>query len=322
MKSSVFFSKDIIGIEVNKKKETLKLGEVLLIENIRFHNEEKPPENIEEYEKNNLFAKELAQHMDFFINEAFSCSHRSNTSMVLLPKHFPNKKLAGLLLEKEIKHLTKIKNNPSKPFTSIIGGAKISSKIKLIEKLLIICDNIIVGGAMAHTFILALKGKIGSSFYEPNQLSEAKKILEKAKEYNCKIYLPVDCITTKEMIRGAPTNIRKITNIPHNEMGVDIGPESLDLFKDIINISKTILWNGPMGVFEIPSYSTGTKKIAQYIHATTKLGAYSIIGGGDSVSAINSFNQNFAFSYLSTGGGAMLEFFETDTLPGIVALTD
>ena len=316
----VFFNNKIMGSGFSENKKMLKPGDLLLMENIRFYNEEKIVKEKNGFKKNILFAKKLAQHMDFFINEAFACSHRQSTSMTLLPKCFPNKKLAGFLLEKEVAHLTKIKYNSLSPFTAIIGGAKISTKIKLIEKLLIICDNIILGGAMAHTFIAFLKGEIGSSLFEPNQLQQVEKILKNAERHNCKIHLPLDCVTTTEISNTNPTNIRKINFIPKHEMSVDIGPLSITKFNEIIMKSKKILWNGPMGIFEFASFANGTKSIANSIHEATQLGAYSVIGGGDSISAINSFNQDFQFSYLSTGGGAMLEFFEKESLPAIKSL--
>ena len=269
-----------------------------------------------------IFVKKIANKMDFFVNEAFACSHRESASMTLLPRCFPNKKFAGLLLEKEIKNLTKVKYNSRKPFTAIIGGSKISTKIKLIKRLLIICDNIILGGAMAHTFIVFLKGKVGLSLFEPDQLLEVENILKEANKYNCKIHLPSDCVTTQEINNDTPAQIRNINNIPNNEMSVDIGPNSLKAFHKIIIDSKTILWNGPMGIFEFVAFSNGTRMIAKYINRATELGSYSVIGGGDSIAAINSFNSNFNFSYLSTGGGAMLEFFEKDSLPGISALDE
>ena len=316
----VFFSEQIIGDDVEKKKENLKLGEILLIENIRFEDQEKlENKNLKE---NMIFAKKIANKMDFFINEAFACSHRESASITLLPMCFPKKKFAGFLLEKEIKHLTKVKHNSLKPFTAIIGGSKISTKIKLIKKLLITCDNIILGGAMAHTFIVFLKGKVGSSLFEPDQLLEVESILKEANKYNCKIHLPLDCVTTQEISNDTAVKIRNINNIPNNEMSVDIGPNSLNLFHKIIINSKTILWNGPMGIFEFSAFSNGTRMIAKSINRATELGSYSVIGGGDSIAAINSFNTNFNFSYLSTGGGAMLEFFEKEGLPGISALDE
>jgi len=318
----VFFNNKIMGSGFSENKKMLKPGDLLLMENIRFYNEEKIVKEKNGFKKNILFAKKLAQHMDFFINEAFACSHRQSTSMTLLPKCFPNKKLAGFLLEKEVAHLTKIKYNSLSPFTAIIGGAKISTKIKLIEKLLIICDNIILGGAMAHTFIAFLKGEIGLSLFEPNQLQQVEKILKHAERHNCKIHLPLDCVTTTEISNTNTTNIRKINFIPKPEMSVDIGPLSIAKFNEIIMKSKKILWNGPMGIFEFTSFANGTKSIANSIHKATQLGAYSVIGGGDSISAINSFKQDFQFSYLSTGGGAMLEFFEKESLPAIQSLED
>lgn len=322
LKKPILFSKSIIGPQVDEIKKNLKYKEILLIENIRFCKQEQFGENCERKNESIQFAKELANHMDFFINEAFACSHRNSASLVLLPKLFPNKKFAGFLLEQEINNLSKIKNNPKAPFTAIIGGAKISSKIKLIHKLLFICDHIILGGAMAHTFIVAQNGQIGRSFYEPNYISDAKKILEKSNNMNCKIYLPVDCVSTNEISEKSAVSFNKINNIPSDQMSVDIGPVSLGLFKGIIDTSKTILWNGPMGIFEVSSFSNGTRSIANYIQGATKAGAYSIIGGGDSIAALNSFGVNHTFSYLSTGGGAMLEFFEKDKLPGLEALSE
>tara|TARA_B100000902_G_scaffold57450_1_gene64326 strand:- start:875 stop:2083 length:1209 start_codon:yes stop_codon:yes gene_type:complete len=320
LETPVFFTNKSMGLEFSENKKMLKPGDLLLMENIRFYSEEKIAKDKISYQKNILFAKELAQHMDFFINEAFACSHRESTSMTLLPQCFPNKTLAGFLLEKEVSHLTKIKYNSLSPFTAIIGGAKISTKIKLIEKLLIICDNIILGGAMAHTFIVFLKGQIGSSLFEPNQVLRVEKILKNAEKYNCKIHLPLDCVTTTEISNNTITNIRNIKSIPKSEMSVDIGPVSVGRFNEVIMKSKKILWNGPMGIFEFESFANGTKSIANSIHKATQLGAYSVIGGGDSISAINSFNQDFQFSYLSTGGGAMLEFFEKESLPAIKSM--
>ena len=319
---TVKFCSNIIGNEANKLKDNLKQGEVLLLENIRYLKEEKIGENKEGIRNNNVLAKELIYNVDYYINDAFACSHRKCTSMTIIPNYFNKKKFAGFLLEKEIEYLSKIKKSTLSPFTAIIGGSKISTKIKLIEKLLILCDNIIIGGAMAHTFIVYLGGKIGSSLFEENQIEKVKKILNEANRLNCKIHLPIDCITTKEISNIALTNTRVINDIPLDEISADIGPKSIKLFDEIIRNSCKILWNGPLGVFEFNSFENGTKSIANSIHNATKLGAFSVIGGGDSIAAINKFNQKLNFSYLSTGGGAMLEFFEKDQLPALKSLED
>ena len=319
---TVKFCENIVGKKANKLRCDLNNGEVLLLENIRFLSDEKIGKTKQATEKNHFLAKELISNVDYYVNEAFACSHRESTSMTIIPKYFYKKKFAGFLLQKEINHLSKIKNSPVNPFTAIIGGSKISTKIKLIEKLIVLCDNIIIGGAMAHTFIVYSGGKVGSSLFEPDQVSKVKIILDQAKKYNCKIHLPLDCISTNQISNNSLTKTRDIKDIPLDEMSADIGPKSIKQFDKIIKNSNKILWNGPLGVFEYSPFENGTKIIAQSINIATKLGAYSVIGGGDSIAAINKFNQNFNFSYLSTGGGAMLEFFEKEQLPALKSLED
>lgn len=309
----VQFANDCIGDEAREKARALKPGEVLLIENLRFYKQE------EKGDKD--FAKKLADLGDVYVNDAFGTAHRAHASTAVIADYFKSdSKLFGLLMENEVKSAEKVLKNAEKPFTAIMGGAKVSDKILLIENLLERADHIIIGGGMAYTFFKAKGGDIGSSLVEEDRIPMAKELLEKAEKKGVKIHLPVDSIAADKF--DANANTREVDNmsIPSGWMGLDIGPRAVQEFSSVIADSKTILWNGPMGVFEMEKFQQGTKAIAQAIADATGKGAFSLIGGGDSVAAINQFGFTEKVSYVSTGGGAMLEFFEGKELPGIAAI--
>jgi len=317
------------------KAKNLKPGEVLLLENLRFYKEEegKPdlPEDVTEEQKKAAkeemkkkqkeFAKTLASYADVYVNDAFGTAHRAHASTAIIADFFDeNNKMFGYLINSELTALDKVLKNPERPFTAILGGAKVSDKILVIENLLNIVDNLIIGGGMAYTFIKAKGGKIGKSLCEEDKLDVAINVLKKAEEKGIKIYLPVDAVNGNNFDANANTCITKIDETPDEWMGLDIGPESIKIFSEIIKNSKTILWNGPMGVFEFDKFAEGTKAIAQAIAEATKNGAYSLVGGGDSVAAVNKLGLADKISYVSTGGGAMLEYIEGKELPGIKAI--
>ncbi len=312
---NILFCESFEELELKKKKESLQLGEILLLENLRFDSGEK---------KSNLdFAKKLSQQIHFFINDAFAVCHRTDCSVTQIPTLFKHKKMAGLLLQKEILEITKVINSKKKK-VAIIGGMKISTKIGLIKSLLNNCNDIIIGGAMAFSFIKYLNGSIGLSLYEESELNEVGNILKKAKKNNCNIHLPIDVVTVKKNVKNK-TYYRDSTKIPDNEMGLDIGPHSCDLFKSIIAKNEITIWNGPMGMFEDPNFQMGTQKIATAISdAYQQTQKWSLVGGGDTLSAINTFNYSHksgvSFGFVSSGGGAMLAFLENQNLPGIIAL--
>ena len=310
----VKFANDCIGENAVESASNLKAGEVLLLENLRFYKEEKKGDK--------EFAKKLAILGDVYINDAFGTAHRAHASTAVIAKFFPDDKLFGFIMENEVKNLNKVLSEPQKPFTAILGGAKVSGKIEIINQLLTKVDNIIIGGGMMFTFIKALGGNIGSSLIEEDLLDVAKKAIEKAKELGVNFYLPTDVVAADEFNNDAQKISCDSFDIPEGWMGLDIGPETSEQFAEVINNSKTILWNGPMGVFEMPNFEEGTKYIAEDIAEATQKGAYSLIGGGDSVAAINKFNLSEKVSYVSTGGGAMLEFIEGKELPGVKAIMD
>ncbi|MEO8584056.1 MAG: phosphoglycerate kinase [Flavitalea sp.] len=310
---NVQFANDCIGEEAVNKSTALKPGEVLLLENLRFYKEE------EKGDKG--FAKKLAALGDVYVNDAFGTAHRAHASTAVIADDFPaGSKMFGLLMESEVKSAEKVLRNAEKPFTAIMGGAKVSDKILLIENLLERADHIIIGGGMAYTFFKAQGGKVGNSLVEADRLHTAKELLEKAKTKNVEIHLPSDSIIADKFDKNANTKEAQNTSIPDGWMGLDIGPGAIKDFTEVILKSKTILWNGPMGVFEMEKFQAGTKAVAEAIAKATQNGAYSLIGGGDSVSAINQFGFANKVSYVSTGGGAMLEFFEGKELPGIAAI--
>ena len=307
----VIFVEDCIGPEVKKASETLKPGQVLLLENLRFYKEEVAGDE--------KFAKELSCLADIYINDAYGTTHRAHASTSTIAKYFTEKS-PGLLLEKEILSLKKVLESPKKPVTAIVGGAKVSSKISIIANMLKVIDNLIIGGGMAYTFILSSGGKIGDSICEPENLGDCQEILDQAKEKNVKIFLPTDVIVSQSFSNNDKQKEVDIQNIPDGWQGLDIGTKTRKKFADAIKQSNTILWNGPMGVFEMSSFQSGTKAVANAVAVATKKGSFSLVGGGDSVAAVKKFKLKHKISFISTGGGAMLESLEGKVLPGIKAL--
>ncbi|MEO6219629.1 MAG: phosphoglycerate kinase [Ginsengibacter sp.] len=311
--TKILFADDCIGGDAIQKSEDLKPGEVLLLENLRFYKEEEKGDK--------SFAEKLSKLGDVYVNDAFGTAHRAHASTAVIAKFFPgNKKMFGLLMESEVKSAEKILHDSEKPFTAILGGAKVSDKIAIIENLLEKADNIIVGGGMAYTFLKAQGGEIGSSLCEEDKLDLANDILLKAKEKNVVIYLPADSVVADKFAEDANTKTVDNNHIDKGWMALDIGNEAIKQFRKVIMESKTILWNGPMGVFEMEKFQEGTKAIAEAVVDATQQGAYSLVGGGDSVAAVNQFNLADKVSYVSTGGGALLEYFEGKELPGIAAI--
>lgn len=309
----VQFIEDCVGEKVKQTSANLKNGEVLLLENLRFHSEEEKGDE--------SFAKELAALGNVYVNDAFGTAHRAHASTTIVAKFFPKeKKMFGFLMAKEVASAEKVLKNTVHPFTAIIGGAKVSDKILILEKLLEVADNIIVGGGMAYTFFKAKGGNIGNSLCEDDRLETAKQLMEKAEKKNVKILLPADSVTADAFSNEAKTAVNDSMNITSGTMGLDIGPKAIDEFTGTILNSKTILWNGPMGVFEMNNFQKGTVKIAEAVAAATQQGAYSLVGGGDSVAAVNRFGFSDKVSYVSTGGGALLEYFEGKELPGVAAI--
>ena len=310
----VFFANDCIGEQASLTASKLKQGEVLLLENLRFHPEEEKGDE--------AFAEKLSKLGDVYINDAFGTAHRAHASTAVIARFFPaEKRMFGLVMEGEVLSAEKVLHTAEKPFTAIIGGAKVSDKILIIENLLERATDIIIGGGMAYTFLKARGGKIGSSLCEDDRLQTALDILEKAKQKNVSIHLPEDSVIADKFAADANTDLRPSDAIPDGWMGLDIGPKATGIFSEIITKSRTILWNGPMGVFEMEKFQQGTKAIAEAVALATSNGAFSLVGGGDSVAAVNKFNLADKVSYVSTGGGAMLEYFEGKTLPGIKAIT-
>ncbi|MBP6431355.1 MAG: phosphoglycerate kinase [Ferruginibacter sp.] len=311
----VFFANDCIGEQAGMTASMLRNGEVLLLENLRFYKEEEVGDE--------AFAKKLAALGDVYVNDAFGTAHRAHASTAVIAKYFEaDKKMFGLLMEAEVLSAEKVLHQAEKPFTAIIGGAKVSDKILIIENLLERATDIIIGGGMAYTFMKARGGKIGNSLCEDDRLDTAKEILEKAKQKNVSIHLPEDSVIADKFAADANTNTCPSDAIPDGWMGLDIGGKAVGIFSEVINKSKTILWNGPMGVFEMEKFQNGTKAIALAVAESTKNGAFSLVGGGDSVAAVNQFNLADKVSYVSTGGGAMLEYFEGKVLPGIAAIKE
>ena len=310
---TVLFSNDCIGEEATKMSADLQPGEVLLLENLRFSKEEE--------KGNEVFAEKLSKLGDVYINDAFGTAHRAHASTAVIAKFFPgDKKMFGLLMEAEIKSADKVLHSSEKPFTAIIGGAKVSDKILILENLLEKATDIIIGGGMAYTFIKAMGGKIGNSLCEDDRLGTAEELMKKATEKGVCIHLPPDSIIADKFEATADTSDAPSNHIPAGWMGLDIGPNAVDQFCNVIKRSKTILWNGPMGVFEMEKFRHGTKVIAKAVAEATASGAFSLVGGGDSVAAVNQFGFANKISYVSTGGGAMLEYFEGKELPGIAAI--
>lgn len=312
LNKNVIFLDDCVGEKVKLKLSNSTFGEIYLLENLRFYKEETIGDIV--------FAKELASLADVYINDAFGTSHRAHASTYGVAQFFKKDKYCGLLLEKEISSLNSVFKNPSRPVTAVIGGAKISSKIDVLISLLNSVDKLIVGGGMAYTFIAAKKGEVGKSLVEDNKTQAALEIIKKAKENNVDLILPVDSINSTTFNNQSASSVSEINKIPANEMGLDIGPKSIDLFSKEILSSKTILWNGPMGVFEFSNFSEGTLSVGKSICESTEKGAFSLVGGGDSIAAIKKFNLTNGISYISTGGGAMLEYLEGRELPALKAL--
>ncbi len=306
------FATDCIGERAFEKSAALKPGEVLLLENLRFHQREEKGDR--------GYAEMLSKHGDCYINDAFGTAHRAHASTTIVAEFFPNDKMFGYLLEKEIHSVDKVLNSHEKPLTAIVGGAKVSSKITIITKLLDKVDNLIIGGGMAYTFIKAQGGKVGKSLVEEDHLQTAIDIMRIAKEKGVTILLPVDTIYADEFSDSANMKEGKIGEIPDGWMGLDIAKESIEIFRKVILDSKLILWNGPMGVFEMKNFQKGTLEIAKAVAEATKKGAFTLVGGGDSVAAVNQFGLADEVSHVSTGCGAMLEYLEGVELPGIAAI--
>jgi len=331
----VLFADDCLGESAVKMAAELKPGEVLLLENVRFYPEEegKPvlPETATDEEKKAAkeelkvkqkeFARKLSGYAEIYVNDAFGTAHRAHGTTAVIADYYPeDKRMFGFLINSELAAMDKVLNNARHPFTAIMGGAKVSDKIMLIENLLNRVDNLIIGGGMTYTFVKAQGGSIGKSLCEEDKLDLALKIIEKAKEKGVNLYLPADSLNADKFENDANTNITEVDAVPDGWLGLDIAEKTIQLFSSVIENSKTILWNGPMGVFEMEKFSKGTTAIAKAIAAATAKGAFSLIGGGDSVAAINKNNLSDKVSYVSTGGGAMLEYLEGKNLPGIAAI--
>jgi phosphoglycerate kinase len=307
----VKFGGDCIGEEAYRLSAALKSGEVLLLENLRFYKEE---------EKGDLaFSEKLSKHGDIYVNDAFGTAHRAHASTTIVAQFF-KEKAAGYVMAAELENAKKVMEKAAKPFTAIMGGAKISDKILIIENLLDKVNNLIIGGGMSYTFFKAMGGSIGNSLVEADKLDLAKELIQKAKAKGVELLLPIDSITADKFAADANTGLAINTSIPDGLMGLDIGPQAIEVFSKVIEDSKTILWNGPMGVFEMPKFEKGTRSVAEAIVRATEKGAFSLIGGGDSAAAVAQFGFNEKVSYVSTGGGALLEYFEGKVLPGVKAL--
>lgn len=310
----VQFAEDCIGSIAENAVANLAFGEVLLLENLRFYAEE---------EKGDLaFSEALSKLGTIYVNDAFGTAHRAHASTTIVAKFFPNHKCFGLLLAKEIESIDRVLKNSVKPVTAILGGSKVSSKITVIENILDKVDHMIIGGGMTYTFVKALGGNIGDSICELDKLDLALDILEKAKAKNVQIHIPVDVVAANAFSNDADTNVVSVNEIPDGWQGLDVGPQSLKNFEEVLLASKTILWNGPLGVFEMENFSKGTIALGEIIATSTKNGAFSLVGGGDSVAAVKQFGLEPKMSYVSTGGGAMLESLEGITLPGIAAILE
>lgn len=312
--TTILFADDCIGKQAYELADAMKSGEVLLLENLRFYKEEEAGDED--------FAQKLSKLGDVYVNDAFGTAHRAHASTAVIAKFFDvENRMFGLLMEGEVNSAEKVFHHSVKPFTAIIGGAKVSDKILIIENLLDQATDIIIGGGMAYTFMKAMGGSIGSSLCEEDRLDIATLLIKKAEEKGVNIHLPEDSIIADKFAADASTSSAPSGNIPDGWMGLDIGENARKQFANVILQSKTILWNGPMGVFEMPKFQAGTKAIAEAVAEATQKGAFSLVGGGDSVAAVNQFGFTDKVSYVSTGGGAMLEYFEGKTLPGIAAVS-
>lgn len=308
----VKFVDDCVGEEAEAAANSLQPGQILVVENLRFHAEEK--------EGNVEFAQALSKLGDFYINDAFGTAHRAHASTTTIAQFFAEKKCFGFLLAQEIDSIKKVMETGEKPVTAILGGAKVSSKITIIDNILDKIDHLIIGGGMTFTFIKAQGGKIGNSLVEDDKMELALEILEKAKSSNVEVHLPVDALIADDFSNDANTKTSKIDEIPDGWMGLDVGPQTSKIFDEVIENSRTILWNGPLGVFEMESFANGTITLGEAIAEATKNGSFSLVGGGDSVAAVKQFGFENKVSYVSTGGGAMLESLEGKTLPGIAGI--
>jgi phosphoglycerate kinase len=312
--SKVLFADDCIGATATELSANLQAGEILLLENLRFYQNE---------EKGDLeFAEKLSKYGSFYVNDAFGTAHRAHASTAVIAQFFSGKKCFGYVMANEIANAEKVVKHPERPFTAIVGGAKVSDKLLIIENLMDIADNIIIGGGMAYTFAKAQGGKIGKSLCEDDRMPLALELIEKAKSKGVNLYLPADSVVADNFANDANTNVSNNDSIADDYMGLDIGPVASKLFCEVISNSKTVLWNGPMGVFEMSSFEAGTKAVALALAEQTKNGGFSLIGGGDSAAAIHKFHLADQVSYVSTGGGALLEYFEGKELPGVKAILD
>jgi phosphoglycerate kinase len=311
--TNVLFAEDCIGQSAIDMAGKLKEGEVLLLENLRFYKEEEKGDE--------KFAEKLSKLGDVWVNDAFGTAHRAHASTAVIAKFYPkDKRLFGLVMEGEVSSAEKVLHDSQKPFVAIIGGAKVSDKILILENLLERATDIIIGGGMAYTFMKATGGDIGKSLCEEDRLDTARELMKKAEAKNVCIHLPSDSVVADKFAADAQTSASPSNNVPDGWMGLDIGPMAIEQFSNVIHRSKTILWNGPMGVFEMDKFQHGTKAIAKAIAESTAKGAFSLVGGGDSVAAVNQFGYAEKVSYVSTGGGALLEYFEGKELPGIAAV--
>jgi phosphoglycerate kinase len=309
---AVKFATDCKGAEVSKLIDSASNGDIILLENLRFYKEEEAGDE--------KFASELACLGDIYINDAFGTAHRAHASTAVIAKFFPVKKMFGYVMQAEIEAIDKVLHNPERPLLAIMGGAKVSSKISIIENVLGKVDHLILGGGMTFTFVKALGGEIGSSLVEDDKLSLALELLEKAKELGVQVHLPVDAVIADKFGNDANTKTVATNQIPAGWMGLDIGTETIKNFTEVIRSCRTILWNGPMGVFEMSSFEAGTRAIGEAIADATRSGSFTLVGGGDSVAAVNQFGLAEKVSYVSTGGGAMLEYMEGIELPGVKAI--
>lgn len=310
----VKFVDDCVGKEAEKAVAELQQGEVLLLENLRFHSEETSGDV--------AFAEQLSKLGDIYVNDAFGTAHRAHASTTIIAQFFPGQKCFGYLMAKEIKSIEKVMRTGEKPVLAILGGAKVSSKITIIENILDKVDHLIIGGGMTYTFVKAQGGQVGDSICEDDKMDLALSILAQAKEKGVQIHIPVDVLAANEFSNDAQTQIVDVDKIPAGWQGLDAGPKTLEIFKDVILKSKTILWNGPIGVFEMEKFAKGTISVGNFIDEATQNGAFSLVGGGDSVAAVKQFGFQDKVSYVSTGGGAMLESLEGKTLPGIAAILE
>ena len=311
---TVKFCKDCLGEDAENMTANLQPGEILLLENLRFYEQEEAGDK--------EFAEKLSKYGDAYVNDAFGTAHREHASTAVIAQFFPSTKFFGLLMAKELEAIDKVLGSGEKPVTAILGGSKVSTKITIIENILPAVNNLIIGGGMAFTFIKTLGGNIGNSLLEEDKMNLALEILEKAKALNVKVYLPIDTIVADEFNNDADRKEVDIYDIPDGWMGMDAGPKTRDLFHDVLMNSRTILWNGPIGVFEMPNFSEGTVALGDSIAESTRLGAFSLVGGGDSVAFVKQFDYADKVSYVSTGGGAMLESLEGLELPGVKAINN